>query len=264
MVRGRHRPPRAEVGSRIRKRSFHHDPSCHAVRRRRLRRGPRRQDRRHAPSTDRRTGAKPAPTAKPAPRWVMPRTPDGKPDLQGNWTNETQTPLERMSAGGTHADRRTGAEDRRPRAARRGISRQGQRSESPRAAEGWRGGQARRARRTIIHRADCRSGRRRRRRLQRLLAGSRTEGDPDRRRRAQLDHHRSAERPDSRAHRSWQEADGRDRRAQPQVRRVRSSGDAAARRSLPAVVRIERRAADAAELFLQQQLHRSCRRPITS
>jgi hypothetical protein len=44
--------------------------------------------------------AKPqAAAAKPA-RWVMPRTPDGKPDLQGNWTNETQTPLERMSAGG--------------------------------------------------------------------------------------------------------------------------------------------------------------------
>ena len=31
--------------------------------------------------------------AKP---WVMPRTADGKPDLQGNWTNETQTLLERM------------------------------------------------------------------------------------------------------------------------------------------------------------------------
>jgi hypothetical protein len=35
--------------------------------------------------------------AKP---WVVPRTPDGKPDLQGNWTNETQTPLERMGAQG--------------------------------------------------------------------------------------------------------------------------------------------------------------------
>ena len=45
-------------------------------------------------------GAKPAPTAKPT-RWVMPRTPDGKPDLQGNWTNETQTPLERMTQGGS-------------------------------------------------------------------------------------------------------------------------------------------------------------------
>ena len=27
--------------------------------------------------------------------WVMPRTPDGKPDLQGLWSNATQTPLER-------------------------------------------------------------------------------------------------------------------------------------------------------------------------
>jgi hypothetical protein len=36
-----------------------------------------------------------APAAKGKP-WVVPRTPDGKPDLQGNWSNETQTPLERM------------------------------------------------------------------------------------------------------------------------------------------------------------------------
>ena len=27
--------------------------------------------------------------------WVVPRTPDGRPDLQGNWTNETLTPLQR-------------------------------------------------------------------------------------------------------------------------------------------------------------------------
>src|SRR5262245_10864325 len=32
--------------------------------------------------------------------WVVPRTPDGKPDLQGNWTNETQTPLERQGNAG--------------------------------------------------------------------------------------------------------------------------------------------------------------------
>jgi hypothetical protein len=32
--------------------------------------------------------------------WVVPRTPDGHPDFQGNWSNETQTPLERMGKGG--------------------------------------------------------------------------------------------------------------------------------------------------------------------
>src|SRR6186713_1170707 len=34
---------------------------------------------------------------KPAPakKWVAPRTLDGKPDLQGNWTNATITPFER-------------------------------------------------------------------------------------------------------------------------------------------------------------------------
>jgi hypothetical protein len=40
--------------------------------------------------------AKPAVTpAAAAKNWTVPRTPDGKPDLQGNWTNETLTPLER-------------------------------------------------------------------------------------------------------------------------------------------------------------------------
>lgn len=34
----------------------------------------------------------PAKTAKP---WTLERTPDGKPDLQGTWTNATITPLER-------------------------------------------------------------------------------------------------------------------------------------------------------------------------
>ena len=34
----------------------------------------------------------PAGIAKP---WTMPRTPDGKPDLQGSWSNATLTPLER-------------------------------------------------------------------------------------------------------------------------------------------------------------------------
>ncbi|HXG88559.1 MAG TPA: hypothetical protein VNJ02_09505 [Vicinamibacterales bacterium] len=43
------------------------------------------------------TPAKPArPAQKAATPWSVARTPDGKPDLQGNWSNETQTPLERM------------------------------------------------------------------------------------------------------------------------------------------------------------------------
>jgi hypothetical protein len=33
--------------------------------------------------------------ARPATRWVAPRTPEGHPDLQGNWTNATLTPIER-------------------------------------------------------------------------------------------------------------------------------------------------------------------------
>jgi hypothetical protein len=42
-----------------------------------------------------------APSPKPAAKgpaaktWTVPRTPEGKPDLQGNWTNETLTPIER-------------------------------------------------------------------------------------------------------------------------------------------------------------------------
>jgi hypothetical protein len=41
--------------------------------------------------------APPAGIAKP---WTLPRTPDGKPDLQGNWTNATMTPLERPPGQG--------------------------------------------------------------------------------------------------------------------------------------------------------------------
>ena len=33
-----------------------------------------------------------------APTWTQPRTPDGQPDLQGIWVNQTSTPLERPSA----------------------------------------------------------------------------------------------------------------------------------------------------------------------
>src|SRR5882724_7695983 len=46
--------------------------------------------------------------------WVAPRTPDGKPDLQGNWTNETQTPFERMgNQGPTLTDAQAAALEKR-------------------------------------------------------------------------------------------------------------------------------------------------------
>lgn len=34
-------------------------------------------------------------TSASAQDWEVPRTPDGKPDLQGIWNNSSQTPLER-------------------------------------------------------------------------------------------------------------------------------------------------------------------------
>jgi len=46
--------------------------------------------------------------------WVVPRTLEGKPDLQGNWTNETQTPFERMgNQGPTLTDQQAAALEKR-------------------------------------------------------------------------------------------------------------------------------------------------------
>jgi hypothetical protein len=36
--------------------------------------------------------------ASDAEKWEVPRTPDGHPDLQGNWTNQTLTPLQRRES----------------------------------------------------------------------------------------------------------------------------------------------------------------------
>src|SRR5437762_11419576 len=42
------------------------------------------------------------------------RSPDGKPNLQGNWTNETQTPFERMgNQGPTLTDAQAAALEKR-------------------------------------------------------------------------------------------------------------------------------------------------------
>jgi hypothetical protein len=48
--------------------------------------------------------AAPAAVAKPAAKWVPERTPDGHPDFQGVWANNTVTPLQRPKewAGKTH------------------------------------------------------------------------------------------------------------------------------------------------------------------
>ena len=46
--------------------------------------------------------------------WVVPRTADGRPDLQGNWSNETQTPLERIGKQGlTLTDEQAAALEKR-------------------------------------------------------------------------------------------------------------------------------------------------------
>jgi hypothetical protein len=46
---------------------------------------------------DSKTPAKPSSAAKPR-NWSVPRTPDGHPDLQGNWNTATLTPMDRPAA----------------------------------------------------------------------------------------------------------------------------------------------------------------------
>jgi len=61
------------------------------------------------------TAVKPPASSKASGKsWIAPRTLDGKPDLQGNWTNETQTPFERMgSQGATLTDAQAAALEKR-------------------------------------------------------------------------------------------------------------------------------------------------------
>src|SRR5579862_3672848 len=53
-----------------------------------------------ATKTDAKTAAKTGTTAASAKGWVMPRTPDGQPDLQGYWTAISYTPFERPAKYG--------------------------------------------------------------------------------------------------------------------------------------------------------------------
>ena len=52
-----------------------------------------------------------------------PRTPDGQPDLQGFWTNQTYTPLERRDEVGATLDRRDADEGERGSDVRACLSR---------------------------------------------------------------------------------------------------------------------------------------------
>ena len=52
--------------------------------------------------------------ATQAGNWVVPRTPDGRPDLQGNWTNATLTPFEREEGKGPLFTREEVEEMERP------------------------------------------------------------------------------------------------------------------------------------------------------
>ena len=97
-----------------------------------------------------------APAGKPKP-WVVPRTSDGKPDLQGNWTNETQTPLERMGAGQgtTLTDQQAAAIEQRAQLVEETRDKP---SDPNRAAppEGWRRRRLLGCRRAVVHRTDLR------------------------------------------------------------------------------------------------------------
>jgi hypothetical protein len=73
--------------------------------------------------------APPASIAKP---WSVPRTPDGKPDLQGTWTNATLTPLER--ADNTPLSLPKGEVERREQAFRERVERLAQDSDPNRPA----------------------------------------------------------------------------------------------------------------------------------
>ena len=69
--------------------------------------------------------------------WVLPRTPDGHPDLQGNWTNVTVTPIQRPAGAGPGVDPRSGGGDRGDAGSNRRGGLHGKRSRSGASPDGW-------------------------------------------------------------------------------------------------------------------------------
>ena len=203
---------------------------------------------------------KPAAAASPRPDRrkpaAMPRTPDGRPDLQGNWTNATITPLERLRPNTPLVITEEAARRRRDQDAAAIEAREA--PSDPNRGAPPVGGELRKspnAEPTYLERV--------------WQAGAGVVGgynsfwiDPGDRVLRVDGQPRSSiiiDPPNGRVPGYTDAARARMAKAaddpQDAGRRVRSSRAAAARRALHHLVRQQRRAADAAELLLQQQLH---------
>ena len=194
------------------------------------------------------------PAAAPS-KWVMPRTLDGKPDLQGNWTNATITPLERAQGQALvmTEEQATSLERRTQAAIDAASSRAIPTGRRPRSEAALRPSPT--AEPTYLERM--------------WQAGAGVVGgynsfwiDPGDRVVRIDGAPRSSiliDPPDGRVPALTTEGRARDGRggriAKEGGQRVRSSRAAAARRALHHVVWQQRGSADAAELLLQQQLH---------
>ena len=182
-------------------------------------------------------GQAPAGVARP---WTTPRTADGQPDLQGNWTNATITPIDRpQGAPPVYTEQQVrrmekGYADRVERLAQPSDP---NRTAPPQGGDGSTGAAGNvggynnfwidPGDRVAVVNGEYRSS---------LIV------DPP------------SGRPPESVRSGQGPGGGAGRAAAHARRRVRSPRVPAARRALPDVVRLERGAADAAQLLLQQQL----------
>ena len=192
---------------------------------------------------------------------AIPRMSDGRPDLQGTFDVATITPLERPVELG----RRLTLTAAEAAALEQYEEQRNEKSAEPSSADRTAppvGGETSTPKSYLEILFQC--GRRGCRRLQQLLARRRHEGRHGRRPEAHVDHRRSAGRPDStdeargaasgtprsgHAPSSPSAAEGANRRSRRRLRRPRA---AAARRTVPARIRLDLGSADAAQLLLQQ------------